>query len=274
MKEYSWISESGLKVYAWSDGPEKPKALIMLVHGFGDHSHRYEHVAEYLIARGFGFLALDYYGHGRSEGRRGDIPSYQVLMDDLQLFSTEAEKLYPEIPKIWYGHSLGGNLVLNYYHLTWPKPSAMIITSPWLRLAMKPPRSLQIISNILVHITPGLVIKSPLDSNDLSRSTEIGSLYENDPYVHRKVSVRVAGMVESKGLEAIAKGKDITVPTLLMHGTDDRILSHEASEELARNNPGMITFKSWPGMYHELHNEPEKMEVLQYIATWLEKTHY
>ncbi len=269
MHEYNWQSEDGTSFYAWSSVMGNPRGLILLIHGFGDHSHRYEHVAEWMNNHGYGFMAIDLWGHGRSDGKKGDIPSFRLLLQSVETLVQQAGSLFPGIPQVLYGHSLGGNVVLNYCLSAETKPAAMVVTSPWLQLAFKPSPALRFISNLFLRFAPGTLIRNPLNSAHLSRNPQIGIDYVNDPFVHRKVTPRVPVIIEEMGKNVINKSKEITIPVLLMHGTGDMITSHEASHELADKNRDFITFRLWPGGYHELHNESEQAEVLSCITDWL-----
>ena len=115
----------------------KPKAVICLIHGLGEHSSRYRHLAEYYIKRGYIVAAYDLRGHGQSQGQRGHYPSLDAVMDDIQVFIEKLEKDYPELPVFLYGHSLGGVFVLNYVLRNKNHLTGVIATSPGLVTGQK-----------------------------------------------------------------------------------------------------------------------------------------
>ena len=134
-REYKWNAFDGLDLYAQSWSPAEPKALICLVHGFNDHSARFDNWSRRLTAEGFAVAAVDLRGHGRSGGRRGYARSYQDLIEDVSVLMTRSRSLFPGIPLVLYGHSMGGNLVTNYLLAAKDIPDATVVTSPWFTLA-------------------------------------------------------------------------------------------------------------------------------------------
>ncbi len=271
-KEHRWKSEEGLEYFAWSArGKTAPQAVVAIVHGLGEHAGRYRDWAERLCRENFGFVAMDYRGHGRSQGKKGHTPSYASLMDDINLFVRHSRELFPGIPLVLYGHSLGGNLALNYT-LDHPRSvDLLVLTGPWLRLAFDIPAPVRSVGRVLRALFPGLVQGNKLEQEALSRDPEIVRAYREDPLVHDRISLNMLFSVVDNGLLALQQGGRLSVPTLVMHGEADRITSCPASRELAETNPGLISLKTWPGYYHEIHNEPGKEEVFEYLASWLKQ---
>ena len=131
------------------------KAAIMLVHGHGEHVARYDHVAAALAEKGYAVLGFDLRGHGKSGGPRGHTPSYDALKDDIASFSQQTEQRYAGLPHFLYGHSLSGNLVLNYALRRKPDLHGVIATGPWLKLAFDPPASQVTLGRLMNGIAPG-----------------------------------------------------------------------------------------------------------------------
>ena len=130
--EWNWKSSDGIEMYSRGWLPAgKPKAAIVLVHGHGEHVGRYEHVGAALTGGGYALLGFDLRGHGRSGGPRGHTPSYEAYMDDIAAFLAQAGERHPGLPRFLYGHSLGGNLVLNYVLRRRPDLTGVIVTGPW-----------------------------------------------------------------------------------------------------------------------------------------------
>jgi len=180
--KFKFKTFDGLQLFARSWQPEaKPRAVICLIHGMGEHSGRYTHVADQLTQTGYTLLSFDLRGHGQSQGPRGHTPSYEALLNDINSLLNEADKNFPELPRFLYGHSLGGNLVLNYVLHRQPKLKGVIVTDPWLRLAFEPPRFKIILAQITNYIWPSFSQKNGLDTKTLSRDPEVVHAYENDP---------------------------------------------------------------------------------------------
>ena len=261
-------SDAKLLLRNWPAEPAS-RACICLVHGLGEHSGRYQHVAEYFNRAGFSVGAFDLRGHGRSSGKRGDCTNYSILLDDIQEVLEYVVNEYQNQPCILYGHSFGGNLVLNFALRRESPADLLVATSPMLRTAQPVPAWKRAMGRILKHIAPGFRLRNGIDLDDLSSDPEIGKAYRNDELNHSFVSVRLAyDMIES-GSWALNNAGLLRQPLLLMHGSDDRITSPQASTEFAQRAGKLCTYKLWRGMRHELHNEFEHDSVLSYIAQWI-----
>jgi len=270
--EFKFKTFDGLQLFGQSWQPEdRPRAVICLVHGLGEHSGRYAHVANALNQAGYTLISFDLRGHGKSEGPRGHTPSYEALMKDISSLLEIANKQFPQLSSFLYGNSLGGNLVLNYVIRCQPKPKGVIVTSPWLRLAFEPPRFKIILAQITNYIWPSFSQKNGLDTKVLSRDHEVVHSYENDPLVHDHISTRMFIGIYQSGQWALENASKFSLPLILMHGGDDKIISVKASHEFANTKNKNCTLKIWDDLYHEIHNEPEKEEVFKFLINWLDK---
>ncbi len=271
--EFNWKNPAGKDIYAQGWLPEKnnPKAIILLIHGMGEHSGRYLHVAEFLSSKGYAILSNDRVGHGKSKGQRGHVKKYDHLLDDIVKLHSEATRKFPGVPVFLYGHSMGGGLVLNYI-LKNPKNGlkGVIATSSALQLAFEPPAFKLTLGKIMRNIYPAFSQTNEINPQHISRDPEEVEAYKKDPLVHNQISAETALGLLEWGINAIAKTGKIGIPVLLMHGSADKLTSHKGTETFARKSEGDITLKIWEDMYHELHNEPEKAEVLQFILEWLD----
>ena len=269
-RELAWQSKDGLRFFGQSWEPEgAPAAVVCLVHGIGEHGGRYAHVAHYLTCAGFALLTFDHRGHGRSDGRRGYIPSYDALLDDVDALLAQAAQRWPGRPRFLYGHSLGGGLVLNYALRRRPQIAGVVATSPWLRLASPPPAWKDRLAGLLDRVWPSYSEANGLDTGALARGPAVAQAYLRDPLVHNRTSARLYVSFRDAGAWALAHAAEFPVPLLLMHGTSDRITSSQATAEFASKVPGACDLKLWEGFYHELHNEPEQLEALAAIVVWL-----
>jgi alpha-beta hydrolase superfamily lysophospholipase len=270
--EFEFKTFDGLSLFGQTWQPEdRPRAVVCLVHGMGEHSGRYGYVADRLTKAGYIIFAFDLRGHGRSEGQLGHSPSYEALINDIDFLLGEAEKHFPQLPRFLYGHSLGGNLVLNYVLSRKPEFKGVVTTGPWLRLAFEPPRFKIILAQITNYIWPSFSQKSGLDTKALSHDLEVVYAYENDPLGHDHVSARMFNGIYQAGQWALEHASEFSLPLLLMHGGDDKLTSVEASREFADKITKNCTLKIWDGLYHEIHNEPEKEEVFKFLIDWLDK---
>ncbi len=270
---FNWYENDGKLVFAriWQpDNSSNVKAVICLIHGMGEHSGRYEHFAQFFTDRNYAIIACDLRGHGQSEGKRGHVTSYQILLDQVDKTIEEASKRFPGEPKFVYGHSMGGNIVVNHALERKPAVEGVIASAPWLTLP-NPPTKGQVRLAKFANLFGGSLTqpnKLPLDK--LSRDQSIAVAYEKDPLVHDQVSGRLFLTCYEQAKKAMKNAPLLSVPMLLMHGTADELTGYKGSKEFASKSE-MATYKEWAGLYHEIHNEPEKLEVLEYALEWMEK---
>lgn len=247
------------------------KGVVTLVHGMGEHFGRYKHVVSFFNSIGYAVVGADNRGHGKSQGKRGHTPSLNHLMDDVDLIYKKTKELFADIPVILYGHSMGGNFVANYVLRRKPEVQGVILTSSYFKLAFDPPAWKITLAKMVKGIIPGLVQPTGLEVAAVSRDPQVVIDYKADSLNHDKMSAGFFAQVHPAGLYPIEHASELKVKTLAMHGTGDRITSAEGTREFANNNPAMIELKLWDGFYHELHNEPEKQQVFDYMAGWLAK---
>ena len=252
------------------ESSESTTAEVGIVHGMGEHSGRYVEVANYLCRAGYRVSSYDQRGHGRTEGRKGDVPRYEILLDDLDAFVSTLTERNPDSKLYLYGHSFGGNVVLNYAIRRNPSLAGLVITSPLLRPARRPPLWKRIFAHTCYRIYPSLRLPMGVDPAGISHDRQIVQAYQDDPLNHAVISARLAVEALAAGEWALTHAEDLNIPLLLMHGTFDSITSPMASQEFAEKTDASCLFKLWPGLFHELHHEPERLEVLELIASWLQ----
>jgi acylglycerol lipase len=268
--EFGWQTKDGLRLYAQGWQPEtEPRAVVCLVHGLGEHSGRYPHLAAFLSQAGYALLAFDLRGHGKSEGQRGYAPSYEALLDDIAHLLEEATERYPDRPRFLYGHSLGGTLVITYALRRRPQLAGVIATGPFLRAAFEPPAWKLSLARIMYSLWPTLSLSNELDRQALSRDPQVVRAYNEDPLVHDRLTPRLTMDMFQSGLWSLEHAGEFPLPLLLMHGGADRVCSPQASREFAAQAGERCTLKIWDGFYHEIHNEPEQGQVFGYLLEWL-----
>jgi len=270
---YTWKTCDKLSLFGQCWYPEKKLlSVILLIHGFGEHSQRYEYWASKFVEEGHALITFDLRGHGKSEGKRGDAQSYDCWMKDIDILFSNTEILFPGIPKVLYGHSFGGNLAANYALQKNPQIKGLILSSPWLKLAFEVKGLRKKLVDIFYVIWPSLIQASRLQTNDISGDPVTVEKYKNDPLNHDRISVRAFFYITEAGKWALKNADKLHVPLLLMHGSGDRITSYHGSIEFAEKAKAHTTLKIWDGMYHELHNETIKEEVFDFMKTWLINT--
>ena len=253
------------------DSVKKSNEVILLIHGLGEHSGRYLNFIQEFNIRNISIFTIDTRGHGRSEGKRGHSPFYGQLMSDIHSFVQHVTDKTPNRNHFLYGHSMGGNLVINYSLQKDEKINGIIATSPSIKLAIKPPRIKLFMAKLFQKLIPSLTLNNGLDINGISRNLQVVEDYVNDPLNHDQVSVQLGLDIISSGIYALENSQDIAVPMLVFHGKKDRLTSYDSSEKLVENSGPNVKFIGFKDAYHEIHNEPEKEELLRNIFDWLKE---
>lgn len=261
----------GCEVFGMHYQPKITKGVVVLVHGFGEHSGRYiEHVIPLLLDLNLSVMTYDNIGHGMSSGKRGHCPSYVALLDILNEVIDKAEASYPNLPLFLYGHSMGGNLVLNFALKRIVNFAGIVATSPYLRLAFQPPKWKLKLGRWMLTKIPSITMPSGLDPKGISRIPKEIEKYKKDPLVHDKVSPMFSFPVMDAGEWAIQNAKQLKVKTLLVHGTKDAIIDYRGTSEFHEKS-NITTLELFEGGYHELHNDLCKAELFSTISTWLKE---
>jgi acylglycerol lipase len=247
-----------------------PAALVLLVHGAGEHSGRYEHVAQRLVAAGFAVHAIDHRGHGHSQGPRALIDRVSHAVADLDTLvdaATEHEGARGR-PVLMVGHSMGAMLALRYA-LAHPHRLAGLALSGALA-SVQASAALRLIGHALSAVAPTLPLIR-IDSSLVSRDPAVVAAYRADPLVHHgRLPARTAAEIADTTDAFAEQVPAITVPTLIMYGTADRLCPPSGSVMLGeRIGAADTTVRAYDGLYHEIFNEPERETVLDDLCSWL-----
>jgi len=270
--EMSWKAHDNLDIFAqvWEPTMPQLKAVVCLVHGLGEHTSRYAHVAEALGKQGFALFGADLRGHGRSGGARGHIASIEDFIQDIDLSLAQARIRYPGLPIILYGHSLGGIQVLHYGLTRKPDVKGVIATSSGLHTALEKQYLKVLMAKILGALIPNTSIASGLDPKSISRDEKVVQAYINDPLVHDKISLGFGKIMVGVTSWTLAHADEFTLPLLLLHGKADLLAFPSSSTEFAASLKEKCTLVLWDDAYHELHNEFEKEEVFKTMTLWMD----
>jgi acylglycerol lipase len=263
--------EGGLELYwqAWLPSGE-PRAVIVLAHGASEHSGRYAWTGEELAESGYATYAIDHRGHGRSEGRRAVIDRMANAVADLDKLVLQVSETHPGRPVVLLGHSMGGAVALSYTIEHQDRLDALVLSAPLAALEAASPVT-RLAGRALSVVAPGLGVFA-IDSTAVSRDPQVVRDYDADPLnYHGKLAARTVAELSSAIDGYPDAVPDFELPMLVMHGTDDR-LTPIAGSEMVMERAGSAdkTFKRYDGLYHELLNEPEREQVLDDIADWLD----
>jgi alpha-beta hydrolase superfamily lysophospholipase len=246
-------------------------ASIVLMHGLGEHSGRYQHVAEFFCARGFAVRAYDHRGHGRSGGARGDVPHDATLLDDaVQVITDWNHKFGPTAAAPYLlGHSMGGLFAARFAVAGLLPLSGLILSSPVLALPLSSPQKLLL--KILRSIAPGLAVGNGLNRRYLSHDTTVVEAYRNDPLVHNKISARLLLAMLAAITVAQRDAHLLKIPTLLVYAGDDHLVDANGSPAFFKGlTAGVGTMHRYEHLYHEIFNELDAQSVFTDVSNWLE----
>ncbi len=241
---------------------ENARYVMCLIHGIGEHAGRYRRMADMLAEHDIAVVSMDLRGHGISKGVRGDTAPREEVLADVDALIEYAKDLYPGLPLTLYGHSMGGNICLDYRARGGLNdvPDKYIVSAPWVKLVRDVSKPLYHVVKAAAKVFPKVTISQKFPEKDLGNLDYVRP-YSEDPLVHCHISLRCAAQCFDIGGSLFdgtnednhrADGK----PFLLMHGDQDKICSVEGSRRVAeryRDAP-WFTYIEWPGYYHEIHN--------------------
>ncbi len=261
----------GLRLHQQTWLGDAPKAAIVLVHGLGEHSARYEHVAERFTATGYDIHTYDLRGHGRSEGERTYIEDIKEHTGDLDRFVTAVRSRTANLPLFLLGHSMGGAISARFLIDGDRGLRGAILSAPAVRRAGILGKPLEAIFMFFAQRWPHFHAPA-IKGERVTRDPDMASRYDADPLVdHAGVTIGTFAAIVRGTREIDARSNEILLPVLLAHGTKDKLVKHIASERLhERVGSQDKTLKIYEGLYHEILNEPEREQVMQDMLDWLD----
>lgn len=278
MKKVSQTQEGFFKakdqteLFYYSLRAKEPKGTLVVVHGLDEHSGRYRHFAEYLTGQGWQIYLYDQRGHGRSKGLRGYAEGMQQLAEDLHVF-VEWVKKQEKTDKVFVlGHSFGGQVTINYLADYAPELRGAVLSAPNVQLALPVSPLKKSVGRFLSNFLPTLRIANDVKPEYVSRDPEVVRDYCNDPFLQQKISLRLGAAILDNLDEIIDLATKIKLPCLVLHGSEDKITAKEGSETFFKKLSSKDKkLKIYSKFYHEILNEPEKLEVYQDICHWLQE---
>jgi len=268
-----FLADDMVRIFYQSWQAQKPKGVVVISHGLGEHSDRYTNIMNALAGAGISFYALDHRGHGKSGGKRGHVDRYMKYVDDLKkLVDTLVKTENPGLPVILLGHSMGG-LIAMRYALEYPEDlKGLILSAPALVPAVAVPGWKKSLGRIFSVIAPGLAMNNELDPADISSDPDVVQAYRDDPLVHDMVSARWYTEYLDTAEFCLARPAEIEMPLLVIHGTADRMVSPESSRIVFENASSRDKkIFTWEGLFHETMNEriEDRKKVLKTISAWI-----
>ncbi|MGI5880460.1 MAG: lysophospholipase [Syntrophomonadaceae bacterium] len=272
--EGSFIGVDNIVLHYRSWEVEPQKGCVVIAHGIGEHSGRYNNLINYMDGCQVGFYSPDHRGHGKSEGSRGHINSFNDYVNDLKTFIDMVHSLNPSQPVILLGHSMGG-VIACQFALAWPQDiDGLILSSAGLKPGADIPVWKSTLGKLLSKALPAFSMPSGLDASLLSHDPQVVSDYLSDPLNHDLVSARWYTEFLRAGEQGLNRAAELSMPLLIIHGEQDQIVDPQGSrilyDQAASSDKILHIFE---GLYHETMNElPEDNKlVIKTVADWITK---
>jgi alpha-beta hydrolase superfamily lysophospholipase len=246
------------------------KAQVLIVHGLGEHSGRYEHVAQKLHSWGYAVRSFDLWGHGVSDGERGSMRDEHAMLDDLAAVVDHTRKgLAPGQSLLLLGHSLGGLLAARFVSLHMRPIDALVLSSPALDPGLNAFQKLLL--STLPGIAPNLRVGNGLQVKYLSHDPAVVAAYQADPLVHDRICARLALFIAQAGRSVLTTAPQWNTPTLLLFAGQDKLVSPQGSRDFLKLAPGaMVQSLCFDDLYHEIFNEADASPVFAALQQWLQ----
>jgi alpha-beta hydrolase superfamily lysophospholipase len=258
-----------LRDWPLADHPNA-SAQVLIVHGLGEHSGRYEHVAQKLNSWGYAVRSFDLWGHGLSDGERGSMRDAHAMLDDLAAVVDHTRKTMPPGQSlVLLGHSLGGLLAARFVSLRMRPIDALVLSSPALDPGLNAFQKLLL--GTLPGIAPNLRVGNGLQVKYLSHDPAVVAAYQADPLVHDRICARLALFIAQAGREVVAAASQWNTPTLLLFAGQDKLVSPQGSRDFLKLAPGaMVQSLCFDAMFHEIFNESDASSVFAALQQWLQ----
>ena len=247
------------------------RAHLLIVHGIAEHAGRHAHVGSRFASAGIETHAYDLRGFGGSAGRRAYVDRWSQYHDDVEDQLVSIRAVARDLPVILYGHSMGGLIAIGYALADPPRPEPDLLVLSAPAIAARLAHWKRALADVLGRVAPHLEVPNELPPGALSRDVEVEAAYRSDPLNMHRTTARLGMELlheQARVQSRLAQIGALPVPTYVLHGTDDPIVPVSASASLERR--GNVTRRVYPGLRHEMHNEPERDAVIGDTLAWIE----
>jgi alpha-beta hydrolase superfamily lysophospholipase len=263
-----------LALYDWPlPSRVRPRGVVLIVHGLGEHAWRYNDVAHRLNEWGFFVRAYDQRGHGDSGGAPGVLPDDDALLDDLNEMVDDTRRHIAEpwsCPLILLGHSMGGLVSATFVQRGMARVDGLVLSSPALDSGLSGFKRWLI--GLMMRLSPDSTLGNGLDATKISHDPAVVQAYRRDRRVHDRISARLARFIDDNGPVVRAAAARWSVPTLLMFAGDDHLVNPAGSAAFASAAPApMVVARRFDGLYHEIFNERDNAAVFDTLRQWLDR---
>jgi alpha-beta hydrolase superfamily lysophospholipase len=270
----NFTAQDGTSIYWKGWVPDNsPKAMVHVMHGYAEHIDRYENVVNELLPAGYAVFGTDHRGHGKSQGKRGHVKSFQEFIDDEKQFRRDVIRArFPGIPYFVLGHSMGSLIAMNYVEQNAEDIKGLVLSGTGSQPGTDIPKILLTLTKILSKILPAVHVKSPLPPEFISRDMAVVKAYIDDPLVYNVITPRLAHEMNRYVVIGAQNAFKIKTPVLIQLGSRDTAFSgqKELFEMIGAKDK---TFKQYEGLKHEVYNElvADRVKVLADLRNWLDR---
>lgn len=268
-----FLSSDRLRIFYQSWQVKEPKGILVISHGLGEHSGRYQNLLDTLAGKGVSFYALDHRGSGMSGGIRGHVDDFYKFLNDIKyLIDAIVKKENPGIPIVLLGHSLGGLIAVLYALNHSDDLKALILSAPALIPTVDVPPWKKKMGKMLSNIFPTITVKNEIDPACISSDKTVVQAYLDDPLVHDQVSAKFYQEYLKSTAEAMKRVGELQMPLLLIHGKADKMVSIKSSRHIYREAQSTDkTIEEFDGLFHETMNEKveHREKVLKIMERWI-----
>ncbi len=267
---FKGVRNMGIYYQGWLPEGEV-KAVMLVVHGMGEHSGRYLNVVDHFVPLGYAIYGFDHIGHGKSDGEREMVQRFDDFTETLTIFYNLVTEWQASKPVFILGHSMGGTITSYYLLDHQDKFKGAIISAPAVKIGEGISSATITMGKIMSRIAPKMGVIE-LDVNGISRDPQVVAAYINDPLVfHGKTPARLGSEMLSAMQRITAEAGQITLPFILVQGSEDRLVDPAGAQMLYdQASSDDKTLKIYDGLYHEVFNEPERGQALKDVEIWLE----
>jgi alpha-beta hydrolase superfamily lysophospholipase len=270
LRGFAGAGAEGPRLFRRAWLPDAAERVLVLVHGYAEHSGRYEHVGRWFSERGYAVHAYDHRGHGRSSGLRCHVDAFSEFTADLDLVLAAVRESHPELPLILFGHSMGGLIVTAYVVDQRPGLTAAVTSGAALSVSPALSRVRIAAARLLRRLAPRFVLGSGLDPSGLSRDPAVVRGYLEDPLVQRTMTASLAAALIQAVEETADRALDVQVPMMMLHGEEDPICPVDGTRSFyAGLHVARSVLRTYPGLRHEILNEPEQGQILEDVHAWV-----
>lgn len=266
-----FLGQKGVKIFWQSWEVDKPSAVVVVCHGLGEHGGRYRHLAETLVAENYSVYAIDHRGHGHSYGHRGKVEDFSYAVADLKLFLDTLLASQLAVPRVLFGHSMGGAISLAYTLSTQQSLAGLMLSGAALSVD-KIPGSMRTVCELLAAVAPNLPTAN-LAPDMLSRDPAMVSDFKADPLnLSAKIPLKTLAELIRVVPSLSERFAELSLPLLILHGEKDQLVPHTVSERVYEKSASEDkTLNIYPGLYHDVVNEgpADRKQVVDDIRDWL-----